>query len=190
MSPGWTLSVLKSLWWNRTLRDLRNPLSLDAPRSRGGPLSVWEIGILGSNFCSMLCSLFQIMNNFWDPLYPRCGKSVSYTHFPGHVLGCGGRGVMVQRLGAGLVEPERQRRREPFVAARGRARIQSLMELDLGEQGGARQCNIHVFSSWCTSLSIIFPGLVLLEHISLHFQDCQIHIFLPYFHQGFQKANH
>ena len=50
------------------------------------------------------------MNNFWDPLCPRCGRSVSYTDFPGHVLGCGGLGVMVQRLGAGLVGPGRQNR--------------------------------------------------------------------------------
>ena len=45
---------------------------------------------------------------------------------------------MVQHLGAGLVEPWRQKRRGPSMAARGRARIQSLMELDLGERGGAR----------------------------------------------------
>ena len=31
------------------------------------------------------CSL---MNNLWDPLCPRCGRSVSYTNFPGHILEC------------------------------------------------------------------------------------------------------
>ena len=78
------------------------------------------------------------MNNFWDPLCPRCGRSVCYTDFPGHVLGCGGRGVMVQRLGAGLVEPGRQKKRGTSVAARGRSGIPSLMDMDLGERGGAR----------------------------------------------------
>ena len=85
------------------------------------------------------------MNNFWDSLCLWCGRSVSYTDFPGHVLGCGGRGVMVQRLGGGQVEPWRQKRRGPSVAARGRAGIPSLMELDLGEWGGARPqtTNLH-----------------------------------------------
>ena len=86
------------------------------------------------------------MNNFWDPLCPRCGRSVCYTDFPGHVLGCGGRGVMVQRLGAGLVEPGRQKKRGTSVAAQGRSGIPSLMEVDLGERGGAcpRTANLRL----------------------------------------------